>query len=106
MTSISKTFFIDKLADTVNKYSNTYHNTIKRDAVDVKSQVYSNFSKENSKKYPKFKGSDDLRIKKYKNIFAKGGFQIVSVPIWSGFVWLKVKNNVPPIYIINDLNGK
>ena len=29
MSSISKTVFIDKLDDIVNKYNNTYHSTIK-----------------------------------------------------------------------------
>ena len=37
MTSISKIVYIDKLDDIVNKYSNTYHNTIKMKPVDVKS---------------------------------------------------------------------
>ena len=29
MTSVSKNVYIDKLDDIVNKYSNTYHSTIK-----------------------------------------------------------------------------
>ena len=29
MTSISKNVYIDKLADIVNEYNNTYHSTIK-----------------------------------------------------------------------------
>ena len=29
MTSISQNVYIDKLDDIVNKYNNTYHNTIK-----------------------------------------------------------------------------
>ena len=37
MTPISKNVYIDKLDDIVNKYSNTYHNTIKMKLVDVKS---------------------------------------------------------------------
>ena len=36
MTSVSKIVYIDKLDDIVNKYSNTYHNTIKMKFVDVK----------------------------------------------------------------------
>ena len=39
MTSISKYVYIDKLDDTVNKYNNTYHSTIKRKPVDVKSNT-------------------------------------------------------------------
>ena len=35
MTSVSKNMYIDKLVDIVIKYSNTYHNTIKRKLPDV-----------------------------------------------------------------------
>ena len=37
MTSISKYAYIDKLDDIVNKYNNTYRNTIKMKPIDVKS---------------------------------------------------------------------
>ena len=40
ITSLSKNVYIDKLADIVNKYSNTYHSTIKMKPVDVKSSTY------------------------------------------------------------------
>ena len=36
MTSVSKFVYIDKLDDIVNKYSNTYHSTMKMRTVDVK----------------------------------------------------------------------
>ena len=36
MTTISKNAYIDKLDDIVNKYNNTYHNTIKMKPVDLK----------------------------------------------------------------------
>ena len=36
MTSISKNVYIDKLDDTVDKFNNTYHSTIKMKPVDVK----------------------------------------------------------------------
>ena len=36
MTSISRNVYIDKLDDTVNKYNNTCHSTIKMKPVDVK----------------------------------------------------------------------
>ena len=39
MTSISKNVYIYKLDDTVKKYNNTYHRTIKMKPVDVKSSV-------------------------------------------------------------------
>ena len=39
-SSISKKVYIDKLDDIVNKYNNTYHNTIKMKPVDVKSNTH------------------------------------------------------------------
>ena len=36
LTAISKHVYIDKLADIVNKYNNTYHSTIKRKHGDIK----------------------------------------------------------------------
>ena len=54
-------------------------------------------------KNPKFKVDDHVRISKCKNIFAKG-----YTPNWSEeiFVISKIKNKVPWIYVINDLNGE
>ena len=46
MTSISKNVKIDKLDDIVNKYNNTYHNTVKMKPADVKSTTHINSSKE------------------------------------------------------------
>ena len=46
MTSVSKNVCIDKLDDIVNKYSNTYHSTIKMKPVNVKSKTYIDSSKE------------------------------------------------------------
>ena len=45
MTSVSKNVHIDKLDVIVNKYNNTYHNTIKMKPVDVKSSTYIDSSK-------------------------------------------------------------
>ena len=55
MTSISKNVYIDKLADIVKNYNNTYHGTIKVKPVDVKSSTYINSSKEINDEDPKFK---------------------------------------------------
>ena len=41
-------------------------------SVDVKSNAYSEFSKEINHKNPKFKTGDNVRISKYKNVFGKG----------------------------------
>ena len=40
MTSVSKSVYIDKLADIVNKYDNTYHISIKMKPVYVKLNTY------------------------------------------------------------------
>ena len=39
MTSVSKSVYIDKLDDIVNKYNRRFHSTIKRKPVDVKSNT-------------------------------------------------------------------
>ena len=64
--------YIDKLDDIVNKYSNTYHRTIKMESIDVKDNTYINTDKELNNKDPKFQVDDHLRISKCKIIFAKG----------------------------------
>ena len=103
MTSISKNVYIDKLDDIVKKYNNTYHTSIKMKPVDVKSNTYIDFKKEVNDKNPKFKVGDQVRISKYKNIFAKG-----SMPDWSEeiFIIKKIKNAVPWTYVLNELNSK
>ena len=72
MTSISKNVYIDKLDDTVDKYNNTYHRSIKMKPADIKDNTYIDFEKEVNDKDPKFKTGVYVRISKYKNIFAKG----------------------------------
>ena len=62
MTSISKNVYVDKLADIVNKYNNTYHSTLKMKPADVKSITYIDFKKENNKEDPKFKIGNHVRI--------------------------------------------
>ena len=76
--SKSENVYIDTLEEIVNKYNNTYHRTIKMKSVNVNPSMYIDFNKENSKEGPKFKVGDQVRISKYKNIFAKG-----YVPNWS-----------------------
>ena len=72
MTSISKNVFLDKLDDTVNKYNNIYHRTIKMKSDDVKSSIYIVSNNEDINESPKFKVGDDVRILKCKNIFGNG----------------------------------
>ena len=85
MTSISKNVYIDKLDDIVDKYNNTYHTTIKMKPADVKDNTYINDDKESNNKDPKFKVGDHVRIRKYKNSFAKG-----YMPNWSEEVLFRV----------------
>ena len=55
LTVVSKNVYIDKPDKIVNKYSKTYHGTIKMKLADVKVDEL----------------GDYLRISKYKNVFAK-----------------------------------
>ena len=75
MTSVSKNIYVDKLVAIVNKYNNKYHNTIKMNPVDVKSNTYIEIGKDINNKYPKFKIGDTVRVSKYKNFFGKGYLQ-------------------------------
>ena len=103
MTSMSKRVYIDKLDDIVNKHNNTYHRVNKRKPVNVKSSTNIDFDKENNKESPKFKIGDNVRISKYKSIFAKG---YILNWIEEVFVIKKVKNTVPWTYVISDFKGK
>ena len=66
------------LDDIVDKYNNTYHSSIKIKPKDVTDSVFVEYSEKSNKKYPKFKIGDNVRISKYKNVFAKG-----YTPNWS-----------------------
>ena len=71
--------------------------------VDVKSSTYIEFGVENNDHDPKFDVGDQVRILKYKSIFAKG-----YSPNWSEEVFLikKFKNTAPWTYVIGDFNGE
>ena len=94
MTSVSKNMYIDKLDNIVNKYNNAYHRTIKMKPIGVKDNTYIDSMEvpHSNDKDPKFKVGDNVRISKYKNIFAKG-----HTPNWSEevFVIKNVKHTVP-----------
>ena len=94
MTSISKNVYIDKLDDIVNKFNNTYK-TIKMKPVDINPSMYIDFNKGNNMEGPKFKVGDNVKISKYKNLFAKG-----YALNWSEEVFMikKIKNTVPCAY--------
>ena len=61
ITSKSKSVYIDKMDDIVNKYNKTYHRTIKMKPVDLMLSMYIDFNKENNKEGPKFKIGDHVK---------------------------------------------
>ena len=101
MTAVLKNVYFNVLDDIVNKY-NTLHKTIKMKPTDVKSYSYDEYKEDSNEKNLKFKVGDQVRISKYKKIFAKG-----HPPNWSEvFVNSRIKNIVPWTYVINDLKGE
>ena len=93
ITSVGKNVYFDVLDNTVRKYNNTVHSSIKMKPKDVSNDSFVGYVEESNKKDPKFKVGDNVRISKYKNIFAKG-YNVVN----------KVQNAVSWTYLINDLN--
>ena len=95
MTSVSKNAYIDKLDDIVNKYKNTYHNTIKMKTIDVKPNTW-------KKLITKIQNLKLVMLLEYqnKNIFAK-----VYTPNFSEEVFMikKVRNTISWTNIISDL---
>ena len=103
MTAISKNVYFDMLDDIVDKYNNTVHKTIKMKPIDVTDDFYAEYNEDFNKADSKFKVGDQVRISKYKNIFAKGYTPNLSEEV---FLISKIKNTVPWTYVINDLNGE
>ena len=103
MSAIYKNVYFDVLDDIVNKYNNTFHRTIETKPIDIKGDSYAEYNENPNKKDPKFKFGGNVRISKYKNIFAER-----YTPNWSEevFVFNKIKNTVPWTYVISDLNDE
>ena len=80
---------INKLAETVNEYNNTYHSRIKMKPAKVKPSTYIDFGAENNDKNSKFKVANHARISKYNNIFCK-----------------RLLSRMPRIYVISEPNGE
>ena len=72
MTAVSKNVYFDVLNDTVDKYNNTYHRTIKTKPVDVGDDSSAEYNGESNEKDPKYKIGDYVRTSKYKDVFEKG----------------------------------
>ena len=83
MTVISKNVYFDVLDDIVNEYNNTVHRTIKMKPIDVTDDPFAEYNEKSNKRNPEFKVGDDVRISKYKNIFAKG-----YAPNWSEEIFI------------------
>ena len=79
MISFLKNVYINKLAATVNEYSNVCYTTKKWRL--LKSGLYIDFAVENNDEDPIFEVSGHVRISNYKNIFAK-----YYTPNWSEWV--------------------
>ena len=75
--------FVFVLDDIVDKYNNTVHRTVKMKPIEVTDDYYAEYNEIPNKKDPKFKVGDNVRISKYKNIFAKG-----FTPNWSEEVFI------------------
>ena len=76
MNSVSKILYIDKLDDIVNKYNNTYHDTIKMKPVDVKSNTYIDSSNEINDKNPNLKLVIMFEYQNIKTFLQEAKFQI------------------------------
>ena len=76
MNSVSKILYINKLDDIVNKYNNTYHDTIKMKPVDVKSNTYIDSSNEINDKNPNLKLVIMFEYQNIKTFLQEAMFQI------------------------------
>ena len=76
MNSVSKKLYIDKLDDIVNKYNNTYHDTIKIKPIDVKSNTYIDSSNEINDKNSNLKLVIMFEYQNLKTFLQEAMFQI------------------------------
>ena len=60
-----------KVDESVDKYNKTYHGTMGMKPPDVQPGIYIEYVIEHNKKDSKLKVGDQVRIPKFKNIFAK-----------------------------------
>ena len=103
MTATGKNVYYDVLDDVVNKYNNTWHNSIKMKPIDVKDDNKRVYIDEHNEKSARFNVNDRVRISKFKNIFVNG-----YTPNWSKEIFIvdKINDTVPYTYNIKDLNGE
>lgn len=65
MTVVSKSVYIDRLNEIVDKYNNAYYRTIKMKPADVIVDTYINCGDQHKKTDPKFKVGNHVRVLKY-----------------------------------------
>ena len=65
MPAVSKNVYFDVLDDIVNKYINTFHETIKMKPIDVQSDSYAEYNVDSNESDPKFKVDDHFEIQKH-----------------------------------------
>ena len=94
MTANSENVYFNVLNDIVDEYNNTYHITIKMKPTDVKNDSFAEYNEESNVKDPKFKVRDNVRVSKYKNIFAKG-----YAPNWSEEIFVVKKTKQKKLYL-------
>ena len=102
MTAISKNVYFGVLRDSVNKYNNTVHITIKMKPIDVTDDSYAEYNEDFNKKILNLKLVAMLEFEITKTFLLKDTLH------WSEkvFVVTKIKNTVPSTYLISDLNGE
>ena len=103
MTAISKNVYFDVSDDIVNKHKNTFHRTKKVKYLMLHLILMLNTVKNQTKKILNLKL---VIVSEYQNI--KTFLLKNTLRNWSEniFVVSKIKDTVPPTYVISDLNGE
>ena len=76
MTAVLKNIYFDLLDDTVNKYSNTVHRTIKMKPIEVIPDSYAEYNENSNKKILSLKMVIMLEFQNTKTFSQKDMFQI------------------------------
>ena len=102
--------WINMLSDSVSKYNNNYHETIRMRPIDAskienESEVGENLFRDDgeTKKSGKFKIGDTVRISRMKGIFEHG-----FLPNWTEQIYKihKINKSEPVTYILKDLQDE
>ena len=102
MTALSKNVCFNILNDTVYKYNNTLHRTIKMKPADVTSDYFVECNEKSNEKDSKFKIAGHEEFQSIKKILLIDMLLIGQMK----FFIRKTKNTIPWTYANNDLNGE